>query len=372
VFLGKELKDCVQNMRDLLSQNNLTFLLGAGCSACAGLPLMSALTEMVLEHEALGPQSKKLLNEICNNFDGATHANIENYMSEIVDLHAIIERRTTMGAGKLEIDVGNGKYVAQDLKVALNEIKAAIVSAINDREVNVAVHQSFVKAIHGSLQAGKATRSIDYYVLNYDTLVEDALGLEQIPYSDGFAGTTTGWWEPAVFSFEKNVARVFKVHGSIDWCLLSDDTLPRRVRSGIATSSERKHILIYPSASKYQETQRDPFAQILQYMRARLSPDVNQEMILIICGYSFGDSHVNQEIKNALYKSSGRLTLLAFVNTDYPGDILKSWVEDPRIKEQIQIYANKCYIHGDDKKEFKNDLDWWKFEIITKLLGGEQ
>jgi hypothetical protein len=107
-------------------------------------------------------------------------------------------------------------------------------------------------------------------------------------------------------------------------------------------------------------------------MRARLSPDVNQEMILIICGYSFGDSHVNQEIKNALYKSSGRLTLLAFVNTDYPGDILKSWVEDPRIKEQIQIYANKCYIHGDDKKEFKNDLDWWKFEIITKLLGGEQ
>ena len=103
VFSGKELKGCVQNMRDLLSQKNLTFLLGAGCSACAGLPLMSSLTEIVINHEAISAQSKKLLDAICENFDGATHANIENYMSEIVDLHAIVERRTTIGANNQKL-----------------------------------------------------------------------------------------------------------------------------------------------------------------------------------------------------------------------------------------------------------------------------
>lgn len=372
VFSSKELKDSVQNMRDLLSQKNLTFLLGAGCSACAGLPLMSSLTDIVINHKAISVQSKKLLDAICKNFDGATNANIENYMSEIVDFHAIVERRDSIGANEPEIALGSEKYIAHDFQTALNEIKTAIVSAVNEQEVNVSVHQRFVKAIHGSLQAGKATRCVDYYVLNYDTLIEDALGLEQIPYCDGFAGSTTGWWDPVVFNVEETAARVFKVHGSIDWCLLSDDTLPRRVRSGITTASERKHILIYPSASKYQETQRDPFAQILQHMRASLAPDINQEMILIICGYSFGDSHINHEIENALYKSSGRLTLLVFNSTDYPGDTLEAWLGDPKITEQIQVYCNKSYIHGKEVTTFKDDLPWWKFEVITKLLGGEQ
>jgi len=45
LFSSPELKDTVQNMRDLLSQSRLAFLLGAGCSLKAGLPLMPKLTE---------------------------------------------------------------------------------------------------------------------------------------------------------------------------------------------------------------------------------------------------------------------------------------------------------------------------------------
>ena len=42
VFSSPELKNVVQDMRDLLSQSRLAFLLGAGCSKIAGLPLMPA------------------------------------------------------------------------------------------------------------------------------------------------------------------------------------------------------------------------------------------------------------------------------------------------------------------------------------------
>jgi hypothetical protein len=39
LFSSPELKDVVQDMRELLSQSRLAFLLGAGCSKNAGIPL---------------------------------------------------------------------------------------------------------------------------------------------------------------------------------------------------------------------------------------------------------------------------------------------------------------------------------------------
>ena len=51
LFSSPELKDVVQDMRELLSQSRLAFLLGAGCSKNAGLPLMPELTKEVLVHD---------------------------------------------------------------------------------------------------------------------------------------------------------------------------------------------------------------------------------------------------------------------------------------------------------------------------------
>ncbi len=63
LFSSPELKDTVRDMRDLLSQSRFAFLLGAGCSLKAGLPLMPKLTEEVLGHDKIGEKTKELLNE---------------------------------------------------------------------------------------------------------------------------------------------------------------------------------------------------------------------------------------------------------------------------------------------------------------------
>ena len=91
VFSSPELKDVIQDMRELLSQSRIAFLLGAGCSKSAGLPLMPELTEEVLGHVKIGDDTKKLLDKVCESFSGAASANIEDYMSEIVDLLSIAE-----------------------------------------------------------------------------------------------------------------------------------------------------------------------------------------------------------------------------------------------------------------------------------------
>ncbi|MDL1981161.1 MAG: SIR2 family protein [Deltaproteobacteria bacterium] len=372
LFSSPELKGVVQDMRDLLSQSRLAFLLGAGCSKKAGLPLMPQLTDEVLGHEKIGEETKELLDKVRDLFSGAESATIEDYMSEIVDLLSIAERRTQRGATQSKVSVGDQKKDAAELQTALDEIKQAVSSAIGDKEVDVTTHQQFVRAIHGSLQAGKADRGVDYFVLNYDTLMEDALGLERVAYFDGFTGAATGWWEPSTFRPDGKAARVFKIHGSIDWCLLEDDSLPRRIRSGIKTESAKNHVLIYPAATKYQETQRDPFAQMLSHMRQSLRPSERKEMVLAICGYSFGDSHIDLEIENALHQSEERLAIAAFVETDEPTGKLKEWLAHPAISEQIRVYANKGFFHGDKALKLDNDTPWWKFEILARLLGGER
>lgn len=372
IFSSPELKDVVQDMRDLLSQSRLAFLLGAGCSKIAGLPLMPELTQIVLGNERICEDTKTLLDKVQELFSGAASATIEDYMSEIVDLLSIAERRTRRGATQSKISVGDQERDATELQTALDEIKRAVSSVIGDKEVNIAMHQQFVRAIHGSLEAGKAGRGVDYFILNYDTLIEDALGLERVVYCDGFNGAATGWWEPSAFRSDGKAARVFKIHGSIDWCLLEDDSLPRRIRSGIKTESTRDHVLIYPAATKYQETQRDPFAQMLHYMRQSLCPGEGKEMVLAICGYSFGDPHIDLEIENALYQSEGRLTVAAFVGTDEPEGKLLNWLDDSAINEQIRVYANKGFFHGNKQSTNDVDLPWWKFEIFSRLLGGER
>ncbi|KLU60299.1 hypothetical protein CEB3_c31500 [Peptococcaceae bacterium CEB3] len=374
LFSSPELKDIVQDMRDLLSQSYLAFLLGAGCSKKAGLPLMPELTVEVLGHEKIGVETKKLLGKVSEAFSGAEAATIEDYMSEIVDLLSVAERRSRRGATQSKVFVGGQEKDAVELQNVLDEIKQAASSAIGDKEVDITTHQQFVRAIHNSLQAGKSGRGVDYFILNYDTLIEDALGLERVIYFDGFSGAATGWWEPSTFNIKTHLkaARVFKIHGSIDWCLLEGDTLPRRIRSGIETKFAKNHILIYPASTKYQETQRNPFAQMLQHMRESLCPSEGKEMVLAICGYSFGDSHIDLEIENALYQSEGRLTIAAFIGTDEPEGKLSNWLADSTISQQIRVYANKGFFHGDKALRLDNNTPWWKFEILSRLLGGER
>lgn len=372
IFSSPELKDVVQDMRELLSQNRLAFLLGAGCSKNAGLPLMPQLTDDVLKHATISTESKQLIENVRELFSGAQTATIEDYMSELVDLLSIAERRTQCGATQCKVSVGDQEKDATELQDALTQIKQAVSSTIGDKNANINTHQQFVRAIHSSLQAGKASRGVDYFILNYDTLIEDALGLERVVYVDGFIGAATGWWEPSTFSTDGTSVRVFKIHGSIDWCLLEGDSLPRRIRSGVKTESSTNHVLIYPAATKYQETQRDPFAQMFSHMRQSLCPSEGKEMVLAICGYSFGDSHIDLEIENALYRSEGRLTIAAFVEADEPEGKLNDWLTQPSISEQVRVYAKRGFFHGNKGHRLNHEAPWWKFEILARLLGGER
>jgi len=157
--------------------------------------------------------------------------------------------------------------------------------------------------------------------------------------------------------------------------MLDDDMLPRRIhpKNTFTNINPKEKVLIWPAATKYRETQLDPYAQVMEIMRNSLSPSTGSEVVLTICGYSFGDSHINIEIDRALREPGKQLTLLIFTELDEPVGPMKKWLDDPAVGDRVRIHAKRGFFQGEKEPiQSDTDLPWWKFEILTRLLGGER
>lgn len=370
----KPFDEAVVKLEELLAQSGRAFLIGAGCSKCAGLPLTTELTQEALGSVELDETTKAILSAIRGLFDGATDANIEDYLSELIDLLAIAERRTFRGATHKEVSLGEVSYSEAQLRAAADQIKRGI-AAVFEKKVSIETHRSFVRAVHRPLRPGKPTsgQAVDYLVLNYDTVLEDALALERVPFADGLDGGVTGWWSPGTFDRDGLAARVLKLHGSVNWCEFPNDPLPRRVAATLqsAAANERR-VLIWPASTKYRETQLDPYAQLAERARRVLRPSGDSQCILVVCGYRFSDAHINLELDRALRESGGHLTLVVFTSDNEPAGQLETWCKDGTVTEQVLIFANRGFFHGTQSAPATKDLVWWKFENLTRLLGGER
>ncbi len=366
--------EVIAAFEELMTQSGRAFLIGAGCSKCAGLPLTTELTSATLQSPTLDALTKEILKAVQAQFDGATDANIEDFLSELIDLLAIAERRAARGATKKHIELNGKEYTDTQLREATEQIKLVIVDVL-DKDVTIDTHWRFIKAVHQPIRPGKTAfnHTVDYLVLNYDTLVEDALALEKVPFVDGLDGGVTGWWNPLTFSQDGVTARVLKLHGSINWCEFPDDPLPRRVPKNLSVlESQNRQVLIWPASTKYRETQRDPYAQLAELTRKILRPGEDSQRVLVVCGYGFGDAHINFEMDRALRESAGRLTIVAFSSDNQPCGQLGLWYEDPAVREQVLVFAKRGFFHADESKTTDDDLPWWKFENITRILEGER
>jgi len=364
----------LNDLDDLLTQSGKAFLLGAGCSKCSGLPLTAELTAKALGSASLSVTTRAILTAIQSMFAGSTSAHIEDYLSELVDLVAIADRRDARGATTRTTSLGGVDYSPTQLNEAVNQIKEAIAGII-DISVDLDTHLRFIQAVHRPARPGRAVAAspVDYLILNYDTLIECALALQKLRYADGMIGGNSAWWDATTFEAEGLAARVLKLHGSIDWSEIGSDPLPRRVSKGLTLpkGNDRK-VLIWPASTKYRETQRDPYAQLSTIARRVLRPQSGSQVVLTVCGYSFSDSHINIEIERALRESGGELTLVVFTHDEEPLGELKRLHEDKEIADQVRIYARRGFFHGSVTEKSAGDLPWWTFENLARLLGGER
>lgn len=330
-------QDIAEQFEKHINSPKQTWLIGAGASFGANIPLMQTLTTEVLsaarekkfktDSEALGVL--KFVED-----DVAIGANIEEILTHLGDAIAMADRSRTGAVVFAKKSIKKSKLV--EVHLGLLELIADIVrwgfrqkllddegEVVRPEErgtkgnsiIEISMHQDFIRAIFGDSRAGlDIVRSpVEFFTTNYDTLIEDALALERVPFADGFSGGAVGFWSADQYDHDKRAkAVVTKLHGSVDWYRSGIMPSPLlRVREGdLYPRRDGGAVMIYPQATKYLNTQLDPFAELFQRFRHRLA--IAKDHVLLICGYSFGDAHINAEIEQAMAAKKSQLTIVAF------------------------------------------------------------
>ncbi|MEH6736719.1 MAG: SIR2 family protein [Shewanella sp.] len=389
----EEFDNKLENLKQLLSsQSRQNWLFGAGISFGSKIPLMYPLTTRVEEiiEAAAGAKEKEILASLKADLTGDCH--VEHYLSHLGDLLAIAERSKAKTAY-----IGAKSYSCKQLRKLYLEIIKAIggivrygyVGANAEREieeeigkatapiVEITPHFEFIEALLISQSNLERRSKTTFFTTNYDTLLEDALALHKKIVCDGFSGGAVGFWNAEKeFSnavTDSNTYQLYKLHGSIDWH--RDDELGLvRARYGTKYLSNPANIMIYPQATKYVETQKDPFASLFLGLRKTLM--CGQQNTLITCGYSFGDDHINAEIESALRSESNQTTVIVFIQ-EVPKDgiiinkTLDAWLTCPKIGSRVYVAGELGIYHNSTTPLTETDTSkytWWRFDGLTQFI----
>lgn len=389
--MDSALESALRDVWQHVTSDRQSWLLGAGISSNAGVPLMYPLTEYVQVLIAENnPEQRALLGIVRDQLPTTCH--IEHILSQIGDLISVADRSKS---GQVAMN-GRGTE-ASALRSLHNSILENIGFAVrygyrpptNGKEevrgsvqkpiVTVEDHRAFVhKLFAARMKPGFHQSPISFFVLNYDTLLEDALALQQIPFLDGFLGGAMAYWAPEVAYAENKAyrinAKVFKLHGSVDWHLSEERTVIR-CRDCCAYPNKAGNLLIYPQSTKYIATQKDPFASLFSFFRNTLA--TGPDNVLGICGYSFGDEHINGEIEAAMSAPGSKTVIVAFAkevpsngSTKLPAQ-LEQWLTKQSWCERVFVASSHGLYHGNLKNLYADDseLGWWKFSGLTSYLG---
>ena len=287
----------VKSFQQILTSDKkkIGFLFGAGTSLVNKnidifVPAISELTQQIID-KTTDKVHKNALDEIKNEL-GAGKFNIEQILSNLETKKSLISSGTLNGLTKEKFETLI-KFIKDKIFESVS-IHAKFFEE-SPKEITDIVHYKFAQWI------GRASRKhpIEIFTTNYDFLFE--LGLEecQVPYYDGFAGSFEPFFCPESveeIQIYPKLTKLWKLHGSLGWDY--NETKEKVIKKH---HSEGK-ILIYPSHLKYRDSKKQPYVSLIDRIFNFLQ---QQDSILITCGYSFGDEHINERIFSSLKRSDG-------------------------------------------------------------------
>ena len=291
-------------------KQRIGLLLGAGCPYSVktenGEPLIpdiAGLTELISSKISTGRCAPHWQN-VCAQLreDYAKEPNVEDILSRVRGL------KDYVGIGEVR---GLNKVVLSELEeIICREIKECVSKTLPSK----------LSPFHNlATWIGSIDRSepVEIFTTNYDLSLEQALEDMRIPFFDGFIGSRDPFFDAYAIENDKlppRWARLWKIHGSINW------------RSGIIDGSFKVwrtdidkggNAVIHPSHLKYEESRKMPYLAMMDRLRKFLH---TPSSVLIIVGYSFNDQHLNDLIRQGLQgtSSSAAFALLYDALGQYP------------------------------------------------------
>jgi hypothetical protein len=293
----------IADLRDHLARHDkpIAFLFGAGTScsvktagtgAGAGKPIVPAvagLTEICKEEvEHLGKNFQEAWLRVATECSvGGRPAQIEDILSRLrMMLSAMGEKDQLLGLDQTGVSTFE-KTVRSTIARVANPASALIPDETPHRQM--------------ARWLAKTSRQfpVEIFTLNYDVLFEMAFETERISLFDGFVGSYRPFFLPDSLRRIENApganwVRLWKMHGSVTWRREKDrDGRLRIVRGEPNDSGE----MILPSFHKYDESRQQPYAAFMDRLTRFLDQD---DALLVTCGFSFGDEHINNVIFSAI------------------------------------------------------------------------
>jgi hypothetical protein len=325
----------LSDLRDHLARHDkpIAFLFGAGTSCSVRLsdpadtdktrPLIPAVAELteICRNEAhkLGEKFKTAWATIetnCQECGG--DPNVENILSRLrMMLSAVGNSDTLSGLNKGEIET---------LEESVRKTIAQIVSPDLSSIPHDYPHRKFARWLAKSSRQSP----VEIFTVNYDVLVEHALEAERIPVFDGFVGNYQPFFHPdSLRRLESapgaNWTRLWKMHGSVTWRRIERDGRFRVIRGNPDTAGE----MIFPSLQKYDESRQQPYSAFTDRLGRFLEQD---DALLIVAGFSFGDEHINNLIFGALEnRPRTHIYALQFDELSDENDLIKRAAQRPNM-----------------------------------------
>lgn len=337
----------LRSLRLLLSQDKapLGFLLAAGCPLSVRvegnplLPDMAGLTKIINDAHVKEPTTtpyRRLMEEL--NKAGKNTSNIEDVLTYIRSMKEVSTGGMVRGFTEVEL---------KDLETEIcNRITEAVTKDLPDGDNSYRRLARWVGSIDRAVP-------VEMFTTNYDLLLEQALEEQCVPFFDGFSGSRFPFFD--IHSVEENElptywSRLWKLHGSVNWKSMSKGVC--RVSKGILDSPE----LIYPSKLKYDQSRKMPFLAMFDKLTNFL---LKPHAVLFVCGYSFGDEHINDTIINAL-KVNQSANVVALMYGKMKKDADGKLVAPEAVKRALER-PNLSIWHDDEAVIGAQRREWSKF-----------
>lgn len=286
------------------------------------IPDVAGLTDLIAKELASSDKKNpsnydKLLTQM--EADGIKDANIEKILSQIRAL------RQVAGKGTVK------EFTEKDL-INLDELICKTISAQVDKLL-----PNLETPYHGLAAWAKALdrdKAVHIFTTNYDLLTEQALEEEGCLYFDGFIGARKAFFDLGAVENENILhprwARLWKIHGSINWRLDRNKNIIRTYEK-----DDKQSYLIYPSHLKYDQSRKMPYLAMLDRLKDFI---MSPSSALFIVGYSFSDDHINDIILQSL-RSNPTAIIYSFIYGELEQDKYENAIRCAKATNNLSLIA---------------------------------